>query len=214
MPLFISPSASTAKSLLVASDLEGVFLPEIWIAVAERTNLPELRLTTRDVPDYDQLMRYRMEILARERLTLGDIQAVITGMEPLPGAVEFLDWLRRHAQVVIITDSFYEFVTPFLARLHYPTLFAHRLMIDERGMLAGYRLRTDDGKRKAASAFREMGFFTIGVGDSYNDIRMLAAADQGILYRPPANVVAEFPQFPVATDYQQLQALLEQWLVA
>ena len=201
-----------AKPLLVASDLEGVFLPEIWIAVAERTNLPELRLTTRDVPDYDQLMRYRLDILAREGLTLADIQGVIAGIEPLPGAVEFLDWLRRRAQVVIITDSFYEFVTPFLARLRYPALFAHRLTVDERGMLTGYRLRTDDGKRKAAAAFRELGFFTVGVGDSYNDTRMLAAADTGILYRPPANVIAEFPQFPVAADYAQLRGLLEPYL--
>lgn len=201
--------ATAAKPLLVASDLEGVFLPEIWIAVAERTGLPDLRLTTRDVPDYDQLMRYRMAILERERLTLADIQSVISNMEPLPGAVDFLDWLRCHAQVVIITDSFYEFVTPFLARLHYPTLFAHSLQVDGRGMLAGYRLRTDDGKRKAATAFRELGFFTVGVGDSYNDTRMLAAADRGILYRPPANVSAEFPEFPVASDYAQLRRLLE-----
>lgn len=205
-------STPAAQPLLVASDLEGVFLPEIWIAVAERTKLPELRLTTRDVPDYNQLMHYRMQILEREQLTLADIQAVIAGMEPLPGAVEFLDWLRCRAQVVIITDSFYEFVTPFLARLHFPTLFAHRLTVNERGMLTGYRLRTEDGKRKAAAAFRELGFFTVGVGDSYNDTRMLAAADQGILYCPPDNVAAEFPQFPVATDYAQLHSLLERWL--
>lgn len=203
-----------AKPLLVASDLEGVFLPEIWIAVAERTGLSELRLTTRDVPDYDQLMHYRMNILQRERLTLADIQSVIAGMEPLPGAVEFLDWLRCQAQVVILTDSFYEFVAPFLARLRYPALFAHRLSVDEQGMLTGYRLRTDDGKRKAAVAFRELGFLTVGVGDSYNDTRMLAAADQGILYCPPANVIAEFPQFPVATDYAQLRRLLERHLPA
>ena len=203
---------SAAKPLLVASDLEGVFLPEIWIAVAERTGLPSLRLTTRDVPDYDQLMRYRMDILEREQLTLADIQAVIAEMEPLPGAVEFLDWLRSQAQVVVITDRFYEFVTPFVARLRYPALFAHTLTVDERGMLQGYRLRTEDGKRKAAAAFRDLGFFTVGVGDSYNDTRMLAAADQGILYRPPANVAAEFPQFPVATDYAQLRRLLEQYL--
>lgn len=201
-----------AQPLLVASDLEGVFLPEIWIAVAERTNLPELRLTTRDVPDYDQLMRYRLRILAREGLTLANIQTVIGEMEPLPGAVDFLDWLRLQAQVVIITDSFYEFVTPFLARLRFPTLFAHRLVVDENGVLAGYRLRTDDGKRKAAVAFRDLGFFTVGVGDSYNDTRMLAAADCGILYRPPANVIADFPQFPVAADYAQLRHLLEQLL--
>lgn len=201
--------ATATKPLLVASDLEGVFLPEIWIAVAERTGLPELRLTTRDVPDYDQLMRYRMAILEREHLALADIQSVIAMMEPLPGAVEFLDWLRCQAQVVIITDSFYEFVTPFLARLHHPALFAHSLLVDARGMLAGYRLRTEDGKRKAAAAFRELGFYTVGVGDSYNDTRMLAAADKGILYRPPANVIAEFPEFPVATDYTQLRSLLE-----
>ena len=198
-----------AKPLLVASGLEGVFLPEIWIAVAERTNLPDLRLTTRDVPDYDQLMRYRMNILEREGLTLSDIQRVIATMEPLPGAVEFLDWLRGQAQVVIITDSFYEFVTPFLARLHYPTLFAHQLSVDERGMLTDYRLRTEDGKRQAAIGFRGLGFYTVGVGDSYNDIRMLAAADKGILFRPPSNVADEYPEFPVATDYAQLRTVLE-----
>ncbi len=206
------PYTQQDQPLLVASDLEGVFLPEIWIAVAERTQLTDLRLTTRDVPDYDQLMHYRMQILEREQLRLADIQSVIAEMEPLPGAVDFLDWLRRHAQVAIITDSFYEFVTPFLAKLHYPTLFAHRLTVDDRGMLAGYRLRTDDGKRKAATAFKQLGFFTVGVGDSYNDTRMLAEAHQGILYRPPANVVAEFPQFPVAIDYAQLRGLLEQYI--
>ena len=197
---------------IIASDLEGVFLPEIWIAVAERTGLPELRLTTRDVPDYDELMRYRLQILAREQLTLAAIQAVIATMEPLPGAVAFLDWARAHTQLVIITDSFYEFVTPFLPKLHYPTLFAHQLQVDEQGMLTGYRLRTEDGKRKAAASFRGLGFRTLGVGDSYNDTRMLAAADQGILFRPPANVTAEFPQFPVATTYDELQALVERFL--
>jgi phosphoserine / homoserine phosphotransferase len=205
-------SSVAGKPTLVASDLEGVFLPEIWIAVAEHTQLPELRRTTRDVPDYDQLMHYRMQILEREQLTLADIQAVISQMDPLPGAVDFLDWLRTRTQVVIITDSFYEFVTPFLPKLHYPTLFAHQLSVDERGMLAGYTLRTQDGKRKAAAAFNELGFMTIGVGDSYNDTRMLAEAQHGILFRPPANVVAEFPQFPVATDYVQLRSLFERLL--
>ncbi|MFN8468953.1 MAG: bifunctional phosphoserine phosphatase/homoserine phosphotransferase ThrH [Caldilineaceae bacterium] len=206
------PYTQQDQPLLVASDLEGVFLPEIWIAVAERTGLPDLRLTTRDVPDYDKLMHYRMQILERERLTLADIQSVIATMEPLSGAVDFLDWLRPQAQVVVITDSFYEFVTPFLPKLHYPTLFAHRLIVDDQGMLAGYRLRTDDGKRKAAAAFKQLGFFTVGVGDSYNDTRMLAEADRGILYRPPANVAAEFPQFPVTNDYTQLGAQLKQYL--
>jgi len=200
------------KPVLVASDLEGVFLPEIWIAVAERTGLPDLRRTTRDVPDYDQLMRYRMTILDRERLTLADIQAVIATMDPLPGAVEFLDWLRSRVQVVIITDSFYEFVTPFLPKLHFPTLFAHQLEVDAHGMLTGYRLRIEDGKRKATVAFQQLGFRTIGVGDSYNDTRMLAAADRGILFRPPANVIAEFPQFPVATTYADLGSLIAKFV--
>jgi phosphoserine/homoserine phosphotransferase len=200
------------KPTLVASDLEGVFLPEIWIAVAEAMGLPELRRTTRDVPDYDKLMHYRMEILEREHLTLAAIQSVIAQMDPLPGAVDFLDWLRTQVQVVIITDSFYEFVTPFLPKLHFPALFAHQLQVDERGMLAGYKLRTVDGKRKAAAAFNELGFSTIGVGDSYNDTRMLSEANFGILFRPPANVVAEFPQFPVATTYPELRAQIEKIL--
>lgn len=203
-----------ALPFLVASDLEGVFLPEIWIAVAEAAGLPELRLTTRDEPDYDKLMHYRMQILERQGLTLAAIQQVIAGMDPLPGAVDFLDWLRSRTQVVIITDSFYEFVAPFLPKLHYPTLFAHRLIVDERGMLAGYQLRVADGKRLAAESFRSLGFRVLGVGDSYNDTRMLSAAHQGILFRPPANVIAEFPQFPVVTSYNELREQIEAFLPA
>lgn len=202
-------SVSPNRPLLIAADLEGVFLPEIWIAVAERTGLPDLRRTTRDVPDYAALMRYRMDILEQHHLTLADIQTVIATMDPLPGAVAFLDDLRRRAQVAIITDSFYEFVTPFLPKLHYPTLFAHQLEVDARGMLVGFRLRTDDGKRKAAEAFRGLGFHVIGIGDSYNDVRMLAAAHQGILFRPPANVIAEFPEFPIAQTYEDLNTLID-----
>jgi phosphoserine/homoserine phosphotransferase len=197
---------------LIAFDLEGVFLPEIWIAVAEQTQLPALRRTTRDEPDYDRLMRYRMEILAREGLTLADIQAVIAAMTPLPGAVEFLDWARTQAPVVIITDSFYEFIAPFLPKLHYPTVFAHRLEVDDRGLLVDHKLRLLDGKRQAAQSFRALGFRVAAIGDSYNDTGMLAAADQGILFRPPANVIAEFPQFPVATNYVELQRLLTAFL--
>ncbi len=204
-------SVPPAQSLptLVAFDLEGVFLPEIWIAVAERTGLPELQRTTRDEPDYDKLMHYRMDILDREGMTLADIQAVIAQMEPLPGAVDFLDDLRADMQVVIITDSFYEFIDPFLPKLHFPVVFAHRLVVDTRGMLVDYRLRVADGKRKAAESFRALGFQTIAVGDSYNDTRMLAAADQGILFRPPPNVVADFPQFLVTTTYTELRKVID-----
>jgi phosphoserine/homoserine phosphotransferase len=152
-----------------------------------------------------------MEILERERLALTDIQAVIATMDPLPGAVDFLDWLRTRVQVVIITDSFYDFVRPFMPKLHFPTLFAHQLEVDERGMLSGYRLRVEDGKRKAAQTFQQLGFRTVGVGDSYNDTRMLAVADYGILFRPPANVIAEFPQFPVATSYADLGRLVTEF---
>ncbi len=203
---------SLSRPPLAAFDLEGVFLPEIWIAVAERTQLPELRRTTRDEPDYDKLMHYRMEILEREGLTLADIQAVIATMEPLPGAVEFLAWVRATMQTVIITDSFYEFVAPFLPKIGYPTVFAHTLQTDEHGMLAGYRLRVQDGKRLAVESFRSLGFRTVAVGDSYNDTRMLGAADQGILFRPPDNVIREFPHFPVTRDYAALQATIELFL--
>lgn len=197
---------------IIAFDLEGVFLPEIWIAVAERTGLPELRRTTRDEPDYDKLMRGRMAILAQNGLTLADIQQVIAGMDALPGAVEFLAWMRQRAQMVIITDSFYEFVTPFLPKLGWPTVFAHTLEIDDRGMVAGYRLRVRDGKRKAVEAFGALGFRTAAVGDSYNDATMLGAADCGILFRPPENVIREFPQFAVARTYAELRAEIERFL--
>lgn len=205
---------SPSRPPLAAFDLEGVFLPEIWIAVAERTQLPELRRTTRDEPDYGTLMHYRMRILEREGLTLADIQAVIAKMEPLPGAVEFLAWVRGTMQTVIITDSFYEFVTPFLPKIGYPTVFAHTLQTDDRGMLAGYTLRVQDGKRRAVESFRTLGFRIVAVGDSYNDTRMLGEADQGILFRPPDNVIREFPHFPVTRDYADLQAAIERFLNA
>ncbi|HQY93132.1 bifunctional phosphoserine phosphatase/homoserine phosphotransferase ThrH [Caldilinea sp.] len=197
---------------MLAFDLEGVFLPEIWIAVAERTGLPELRRTTRDEPDYDKLMSERMELLARHHLTLADIQQVIAGMEPLPGASEFLAWMRQAAQMVIITDSFYEFVAPFLPKLGWPTVFAHTLEVDARGMMAGYRLRVPAGKRMAVAAFRTLGFRTAAVGDSYNDTAMLGAADCGILFRPPDNVVRDFPHFPVTQTYTELRCAIERFL--
>ncbi len=201
-----------ASPSILAFDLEGVFLPEIWIAVAERTDLPELRRTTRDEPDYDKLMRGRMAILEQHGLTLADIQQVIAGMDPLPGAVEFLMWMRQQAQMVIITDSFYEFVTPFLPKLGWPTVFAHTLQVDERGMMAGYCLRVKDGKRKAVESFGALGFRAAAVGDSYNDTAMLGAAERGILFRPPDNVLRDFPQFPVTRTYAELRAEIERFL--
>ncbi len=197
---------------LLATDLEGILLPEIWIAVAERTGIEQLRLTTRDVADYDELMRMRLDILRRHRISLADIQAVIAQMDVLDGAVEFLDWARARLPVIVITDSYYEMVAPFMPKLRYPTIFAHQLQAGEDGLLAAYRLRTTDGKRKALESFRALGFRTAAVGDSYNDIGMLQAADQGILYCPPDNVVADYPAFPVARDYATLRAYLEEFL--
>lgn len=197
---------------LLATDLEGILLPEIWIAVAERTGIAQLRLTTRDVADYDQLMRMRLGILAEHKLGLPDIQAVIAEMDVLEGAQEFLAWVRSVVPVIIITDSYYELVAPFLPKLNYATVFAHRLEVDRAGRLVNYRLRTTDGKRKALDSFRALGFRTMAVGDSYNDIGMLQAADQGALFHPPANVVADYPQFVVTHSYAELRHQVELFL--
>lgn len=190
---------------LLATDLEGILLPEIWIAVAERTGIAQLRLTTRDVADYDELMRMRLDILRNHNLRLADIQAIIAEMDVLPGAYDFLTWARAQAPLIIITDSFYELLAPFLPKLDYTMAFAHSLVVDSRGMLAGYRLRVVDGKRKALHSFRELGFRTMAVGDSYNDIGMLEAADVGVLFRPPDNVCRDYPALPVTRDYPALQ---------
>ena len=193
---------------LLATDLEGVLVPEIWIAVAERTGIERLQLTTRDIPDYAQLMRGRIDILREHRLTLADIQAVIATIDPLPGAREFLDWARAQMQVIILSDTFYEFAAPLMVKLGQPTLFCNALEVDSAGAIAGYQLRLADGKRHAVAALRAINFRVVAMGDSYNDTTMLAEADQGILFRPPANVIAEFPQFPVLTEYDQLRGLL------
>jgi len=186
-------------------DLEGVLVPEIWINVAERTGIPELRRTTRDEPDYDVLMKQRIAILARHDLGLPDIQRVIAGMQPLPGAAEFLDWLRERVPVVILSDTFAEFAAPLMRQLGHPTLLCHSLEVDARGRIRGYRIRLADQKRLAVKAFRELNLRVIAAGDSYNDTAMLAEADAGILFRPPDNVIAEFPQFPVTRDYDELR---------
>jgi len=186
-------------------DLEGVLIPEIWIAFAEVTGIPELRATTRDIPDYDQLMRQRLDLLARHNLGLREIQEVIATLAPLPGAGEFLDWLRERFQVVILSDTFYEFAQPLMRQLGYPTLLCHRLEIDEAGRVAGYRLRQPNPKRQAVLALQTLYYRIIAAGDSYNDTTMLAEADAGILFSAPANVVAEFPQFPAVETYAELK---------
>lgn len=193
---------------LACLDLEGVLVPEIWINVAERTGVPELSLTTRDLPDYDQLMAHRLRILDERGITLPLIQSVVAGMGPLPGAVEFLGWLRERFQVVVLSDTFYQFGMPLMSRLGYPTLLCHDLDVrDDR--IVGYRLRQPDAKKRSVRAFQSLKLRVVAVGDSYNDTGMLQQADAGILFRPPANVAAEFGQFPVAFDYASLREELE-----
>ena len=187
-------------------DLEGVLIPEVWINFAERTGIDALRATTRDIPDYDQLMTQRLEILREHRLGIRDIQDVIDDMDPLPGAAEALAWLRERFQVVILSDTFYEFAEPFMRKLGWPTIFCHKLEIDSEGLIADYKIRQPDPKRASVKAFHSLRFRCIATGDSYNDTTMLSEADAGILFRPPQNVIDEFPQFPVAREYAELQA--------
>ena len=187
-------------------DLEGVLIPEVWINFAERTGIDALKATTRDIPDYDELMTMRLEILRDNKLGIKDIQDVIDGMDPLPGAAEALDWLRERFQVVILSDTFYEFAEPFMRKLGWPTILCHKLEIDADGMIANYLIRQPDPKRTSVKAFHSLKYRCIATGDSYNDTTMLSEADAGILFRPPQNVIDEFPQFPVAREYSELQA--------
>ena len=197
---------------LIASDLEGVFVPEIWIAVAEKTGIAALRRTTRDEPDYNVLMQGRMALLRENGLRLRDIQDVIATVDPLPGARAFLDALRTRTQLIILSDTFYEFALPLMAKLGQPTLFCHSLHADADGMVSGYTLRLPDGKTQAVRAFKQLGFRVLAMGDSYNDTGMLGAADTGILFDPPANVIADFPHFPVAKSYVELQPMIDAFL--
>ena len=194
---------------IVCLDLEGVLVPEIWIAFAERTGIAELRRTTRDEPDYDKLMRFRLGLLRQHRLGLRDIQQVIAGLTPEPGARAFLDALRLGYQVVILSDTFYEFAGPLMAQLGQPTLFCHRLEAGADGFVSAYHLRLPDQKRAAVKAFKALAFKVLAAGDSYNDTAMLSEADAGILFRPPTNVVAQFPQFPVVQDFAALRAAID-----
>ena len=186
-------------------DLEGVLVPEIWVNVAERTGIAALRRTTRDEPDYDKLMRWRLGILDEHGVKLADLQGAIASMGPLPGARDFLDWLRARIPVVILSDTFTQFAAPLMRQLGWPTLFCHRLEVAPDGRVAGYELRMPDQKREAVRAFHALRFRVIAAGDSYNDVAMLAEADAGILFRPPPNVIDEFPHFPVTRTYEELR---------
>lgn len=193
---------------IVCCDLEGVFVPEIWINVAKKTGIDELRLTTRDISDYDVLMKKRLAILADHGLKLADITDVIATIAPLDGALEFLTWLRKQTQVIIVSDTFTQFAGPLMEKLLLPTLFCNTLTIGDDGAIVDYNLRQKDGKRRTVLALRTLNYHITAMGDSYNDTGMLAEADLGILFRPPENVVREFPQFPVVTDYEALRELL------
>ena len=194
--------------MLACLDLEGVLLPEIWIAFAEKTGIEQLRLTTRDIPDYDELMQGRLKILKDNNLKLIDIQNVIQTLSPLEGAIDFLSWLKSEFQVIILSDTFYQFVGPLMQSFDYPTLFCNELIVNSKGDITGYRLRLEDGKTKAVSALKGLNFKIIAAGDSYNDTGMLQEADAGILFCPPENVIKEFPQFPVSRDYEEFKNIL------
>jgi phosphoserine/homoserine phosphotransferase len=196
------------KQSIVTLDMEGVLTPEIWIAVAETTGIPELRRTTRDEPDYDKLMRYRIDILDRHGITLSKIQQVIGGLSPLPGAVDFLNALRGRVQFIILSDTFEQFAQPLLAKLGWPTLFCHRLIVAQ-DRITGYQLRLADQKRHSVEALQRLNYNVIAAGDSFNDTAMLIQADSGILFHAPANVISQFPQFPAVNEYAQLLALID-----
>ncbi len=197
---------------IVCLDLEGVLVPEIWIGVAERAGIEELRLTTRDISDYDVLMKRRIEILHERGLRIGDVHDVIDSLEPLPGARSFLDRLRSSVQVAILSDTFYQFAEPLMRKLNWPSLYCNNLEIDAQGRVTGYRLRQPDQKRQAVRAFKSLNFQVVAAGDSYNDISMLTEAHAGILFRPPEQLMAEHPHFPVTHTHEELyDALMDSY---
>lgn len=193
-------------------DLEGVLIPEIWIAFAEASGIPELRITTRDEPDYDKLMKYRLDILDKRGIRLADISKIISTLEPLEGAREFMQWLRSRTRVVILSDTFEQFAAPLMAKLDYPSLFCHELVIATDGKVADYKLRMGDQKRKAVEAFKSLNFKVVSAGDSYNDLSMLRAADRAVLYRPTERFAAENSDLPVATNYAELKSAFLKFL--
>jgi len=195
--------------MIACLDLEGVLLPEIWIKFAEKTGVEELKLTTRDIPNYDELMNKRLNILRENNFKLSDIKDVISTLEPLEGAIEFHQWLRSNFEVIILSDTFYQFVGPLMKKLDYPTLFCHQLVIDSNDSISGYKLRQANGKQEAVKALQKLNFKIVAAGDSYNDIGMLKQADMGILFDPPENVVNDYPQFPVSKNYSEFKKILE-----
>ncbi|GHA19180.1 phosphoserine phosphatase [Arenicella chitinivorans] len=190
---------------IVCLDLEGVLIPEIWINFAEKVGIEELKATTRDIPDYDELMRFRLKLCAEHEFRIQDIQEVIATLTPLDGAKQFCDELRADHQLIILSDTFQQFATPMMQQLDWPTIFCHELILDAQGRIADYKLRKPDHKRETVRRLHELNFNVVAAGDSYNDTTMLSEAEQGILFCPPQNVIDEFPQFPVATDYAQLR---------
>lgn len=197
---------------VICSDLEGVWVPEVWINVAKKTGIEGLKLTTRDINDYDVLMKGRLKILKEHNLTLKDIQNVIATIKPLDGALEMINWIKERTQFVVVSDTFREFADPLMRQLERPTLFCHSLTVDEKGNITDYNLRQKDPKRKVIQALKSLEYKVIAFGDSYNDITMLKEADMGVLFKPPQNVVDDYPEFPVANDYEELKKILVQYI--
>ena len=194
---------------IICLDLEGVLIPEIWISTAEKAGIEELKATTRDIPDYDELMRFRLDLVARHDLRIQDIQEVIDTLTPLEGAQEFMTQLREDYQVIILSDTFDQFATPMMRQLDWPTIFCHELIIDDEGRITDYKLRQQDQKYHAVQALHGLNFNVVAAGDSYNDTTMLNEADSGILFSPPQNVIDEFPQFPVTNTYGELRTEID-----
>jgi len=197
---------------IVCADLEGIFVPEIWIQVSKYTGIDELRLTTRDISDYDVLMKHRLDILRKNNLTIHVIQHVISGIKPLPGATELISWLRKRTQLIVVSDTFTEFADPLMEKLGRPVLFCNNLAIDHLGNIVNYNLRLKESKMKVVEAMQSLNYKVIGIGDSYNDINMLRKADIGILYRPPQNVINDHSDIPVVNSYDELKHILEDYL--
>ena len=194
-----------AQPVITCLDMEGVLFPEIWLGLADKVGVEELRLTTRDISDYDVLMKKRLDVLRTHGITMHDIHDVVRTIAPLPGVPEFMEWLRPRSQVIILSDTFYEFVQPLMEQLQFPTIFCHTLGIDREGFITDYFLRQNDQKRHAVRALQSLGFKVLAGGDSYNDVSMLQAADAGFFFCPPESIVKEYPQFPVAETYSEFQ---------